>query len=79
MRAGLPTMSEPKVARGVIQPPPKRKRQKIDPDMPLCPLCGNVMKWVTSRFGLFMGCRKYPKCVGKRPKEERVSTISPPA
>lgn len=40
-------------------------RRRIRP-MPECPCCGGPMVERSSRFGLFWGCRKYPKCKGTR-------------
>ena len=33
---------------------------------PSCPDCGKVMQRKTSKFGMFWGCRNYPKCTGKK-------------
>lgn len=34
----------------------------IEPDVPNCPNCGSRMSPMSSEFGEFWGCSKYPIC-----------------
>lgn len=78
-------MIEPENLRGVYSTPSvakkkkRRKRQKIDPALPLCPICQGPLRWITGIHGLFLGCRAFPKCKGKRNKSEAYGMIHPPA
>lgn len=36
--------------------------------LPPCPICSGRMRWTTGPYGKFLGCKKWPRCTGKRPK-----------
>ena len=41
-----------------------------------CPSCGAQLVERTSRYGQFFGCTNYPKCEGKRKKEQRKAHLT---
>lgn len=45
---------EPLIKQGIIAP---------DPDIRMCPNCGDALHRRKGRYGEFYGCRNYPKCV----------------